>query len=139
MTWFYNSHSGEIENESPPAPLYFVLEAELHAGTGWHAYPTQAEVLAAVAANHWPAPTTNLGQNLSNDASNVPVLSQAVTVGDFLTRLEKAATWQRVVEVILGGILVIVAAKGMLDPVTQPVVQGAKKAVGTVKKAGRFA
>jgi hypothetical protein len=132
VTWFYNNRSGEIENESPPSPIYFALEAELHLGTGWHAYATEAELDAAVAANGWPAPTTNLGQNLSNETKTVPGVSQAATVAGFLGKLQDGSLWQRVAEIAVGGILLIIAIKAMATPVTEPITQGIKKTAGKI-------
>src|SRR5580693_798064 len=54
MTYFYNSSDGAFANESPPAPQYFVYEAKLRLGIGWHAYGSLAEMDAAIKANSWP-------------------------------------------------------------------------------------
>lgn len=115
MTWFYNSYSGEIENESPPSAIYFALEAELHLGTGWHDYPTQAAVLAAVKANGWPAPTTNLGKNLSNDASQgakkaASAATSAIGAGWNLTLGNTSGLLVRILKVGVGLVLLIAGA-----------------------------
>jgi hypothetical protein len=67
VAFFYNSHSGEEFQES--GALGDLQSIEDHLGLGWHEYATQADVLAAVKANGWPAPTTSATTGLGNDAS----------------------------------------------------------------------
>jgi hypothetical protein len=117
MTWFYNNHSGALINESPPAPEYFVLEGLLHLGNGWHAYGSEAEVDAAVAANHWPAPTTSAGTQISNAESGaagaaksaVTKVAKAATssVSGLISDVTSRALWTRVAKVAVGIALVV--------------------------------
>ncbi len=79
---------------------------------------------------------TPAAQSALNTAT-APVAA-ATTIPDFLTRLEEPQTWLRVAEVILGGILLIVAIKGMMDPITKPVTNSIKSGAGTAVKAGAF-
>lgn len=115
MTWFYNSDSGEIVNESPPAPEYFALEAYLHTGTGWHAYATQADVDTAVAANHWPPPTTSLNTAIGNDASTIPAAA-AKDAGNALSSALSGLNihWPgadtflaRALKIVIGGVMLV--------------------------------
>jgi hypothetical protein len=104
MGWFYNSLSGETAEESGIAALPY--ETGL---LGWHEYPTQAALLAAVKAHPgWPQPTTNpvagLGQAAEGAASS--------TAGNLLG-LPKftSAEWRsyaiRALKIVLGIALVI--------------------------------
>lgn len=109
MAWFYNSYSGALIEESAPAPEYFVLEALIHAGNGWHEYGSQADVDAAVAANHWPAPTVSSSKQVSNAASSAE--SEATSgLGDTLKGLRlhwpSADTFLgRALKIVVGGVL----------------------------------
>lgn len=110
MTWFYNSYTGGYANESPPAPQYFILEFDLHTGQGLHAYGTQAEMLAAVKANGWPAAVP-----MSGSAPAVPSAAQAPAVAqhaagsitnDIIGNVNAQSVILRVGEVILGIVLI---------------------------------
>lgn len=46
----------------------------------------------------------------TNFAAGVPGLSGIAAIGDFFTRLEEAATWERVLEVVLGVALIGIGA-----------------------------
>lgn len=114
MTYFYNSNTGGFANESPPAPLYFTYETQLHLGQGWHAYGSMAEMTAAINANGWPFPDASKG--LLSGTSTVPS-SKAVkaiatpinSIDDFLSRLSDSNTWLRIGEGLLGIVLIAVA------------------------------
>ena len=111
MAWFYNSYSGALIEESAPAPEFFVLEGLLHAGNGWHEYGSEADVDAAVAANHWPPPTVSSSQQVSNAASSAE--SEATSgVSSALKGLTlhwpSADTFLgRALKIIVGGVLLI--------------------------------
>jgi hypothetical protein len=81
-----------------------------------------------------PSGVTDAGQAALNDAGSAA--TGLASVPEFLTRLEEPQTWLRVAEVLLGGILLIVAVKGFTDPVTRPVTQGVKSGAKTAVKVG---
>jgi hypothetical protein len=83
-----------------------------------------------------PSNVTGDAQAALNDAGTT--VGDAATVGEFLGRLEEPQTWLRVAEVILGGILLIVALKAISDPVTGPAIRSAKSGVKTAAKVGAF-
>lgn len=104
MTYFYNSNTGDLVNESPPSPQYLTYEAMAREGIGWHIYGTLQQVYAAVRANHWPPPNSNAG-----GASPIPgqarhVVQSAVT--DFWKGLNLENWLLRIGEVFLGIVLV---------------------------------
>lgn len=112
MAWFYNSTTGAITQASAPDPQFFILEADLHLGTGWHEYGTEADVEAAVKANGWPAPTTSLTQEASNGAASTAkqAASAAKSVigsGFKLTFGNTTGLLSRILKVTFGGILII--------------------------------
>lgn len=123
MTWFYNSRDGALLNESPPSLTYFELEAELHTGFDWHAYATEAEVDAAIAANKWPAPDTDAGAfgSVFPTIGAVPAKAASDAASAAQGAASKAASalgldalftggfWMRFAEGVLGLMLVIVA------------------------------
>jgi hypothetical protein len=57
MPWFYNSRTGAFAEEAGALGFLSVLGSKL--GLGWHEYPTEQAMDAAIAQNHWPPPTTN--------------------------------------------------------------------------------
>lgn len=88
-----------------------------------------------------------LPANITNDVNNAVntstgtvtgAVSAAATVGDFLGRLEEPQTWLRITEVVLGGILLIVAIKGIVSPVTTPITNSVKSGAKTAVKVGAF-
>jgi hypothetical protein len=108
MPWFYNSHSGDAAQESGPAALSY--EALLHAGIGWHEYATQAQMLAAVKANGWPAPTGVLG-GLSNVGSEAGKAAAKTAVGGLTGQLKVSGITSyffRGLRILFGGILIII-------------------------------
>lgn len=135
MAWFYNNYSGALIEESAPAPEFFVLEGELHLGNGWHEYGTEAEVNAAVAANHWPAPTTSSSQQVSNAAGSAAhkaasAASSAIGDGFKLTFGNTTGLLGRILKagfgivLIIAGFLKLTGAGKTLEQVI-PVVGGA--------------
>ena len=138
MTWFYNSYSGKLVHEDPPAPGYFVYQAALKTATGWHEVnvpPDASQADAQKAANAIPggasaqnpnAPISSLLKNGQTQAGNkvVPGLGSAITsVEGFLSTLGDKNTWIRVVKISLGGAILIV---GLLH------LTGADKAIGGI-------
>lgn len=122
MTYFYNSDTGKYANESPPSPGYFIYEADLHTGLGWHAYGSQALMEAAVKANGWPAPTTSSSQALKNAspgayAGDVAGAGATSVVNDALKPLFQSAIWLRVAEVALGLLLIAVGLAKLTNAV----------------------
>jgi hypothetical protein len=83
-----------------------------------------------------PSGVTGTGQDILNDAGST--VQDAATVPEFLGRLEEGQTWLRVAEVILGGVLLIVALKAMTDPVTAPIRNTVKSGTRTAAKVGAF-
>ena len=83
-----------------------------------------------------PASVTGPVGSALNDAGSAA--TGLASVPEFLTRLEEPQTWLRVAEVILGGILVIVALKSLTDPVTAPVRNTVKSGIKTAAKMGAF-
>lgn len=133
MAWYAFHGSGSVYN------LNGITDAEL-AATGAHGYATKEEAIA-----HPNAPESGMQSAILAGvqiSASIPVTgsmigvqsgtTKAVTpvsIIEFLGRLEMHATWQRVVEVVVGGVLLIIAAKSMLPSgVTQPVTKVAKKA-----------
>lgn len=57
MPWFYDSRTGAFAEEA--GVLGFASTLQSHLGLGWHQYPTQAAMLAAIQANHWPPPNNH--------------------------------------------------------------------------------
>ena len=117
MSWFYNSWSGELTHASGVDALAY--QAAIHTGAGWHELKvpdsaTEAQA-AADAVKEVPGgttPTTSLGQGLANlpgaaaqaAGASVPGLSQ---VGSFFGSLTQAATWIRVLKIVVGGLLLL--------------------------------
>lgn len=122
MAVFYNSETGQYDVESQSLnPItesaFLANEARLHTGTGWHEYSSVAAMNAAVAANHWPAPTQNnnpvtaAGKQAAGTATHAAQQATNLTglaaIGDFFSRITEANTWIRLVKVVVGGVLVI--------------------------------
>ena len=133
MPWFYNSHTGEAENISGIAdvslPLY---EALLHTGTGWHEYSTQAQMQAAISANHWPA--ANQGIQLGKIPAETGGVAGAAASGaikdTFSLNASGLAGWFfRGLKILFGGILMIIGI-AKLTGADNAVVQLAKSAPG---------
>jgi hypothetical protein len=57
MPWFYDSRTGSAAEEA--GALGFLSNLGSKLGLGWHQYATQADMLAAIKANNWPAPNYN--------------------------------------------------------------------------------
>jgi len=123
MPWFYNSHSGDAASESGVAALAY--EAALHTGTGWHEYPTQAAMLAAIKANGWPAPTGVLG-GLGNAGKGAAGAAGNAVTGGITDLLTQRTLWVRIVKVVLGLGLVVI---GIIQ------LAGPSRAAGTIVKA----
>lgn len=126
MPWFYNDHSGEAADESGIAALAYY--AALHTGTGWHEYATQAQMNAAIAANHWPPATGSISTGVSNlGQSAVSGATGALTNGllpeNFLMRAG---------EVLIGLILLAVGLSVILK--STPVGDAAGAVVKNVPK-----
>ena len=104
MPWFYNNHSGDAASESGAAALpYYAL---LHTGIGWHEYATQAAMLAAIQANHWPAPTGVAG-GLGNVGSQAATAAASGLTGQL--KVTGVAAWFfRGLKIVFGGILMII-------------------------------
>jgi hypothetical protein len=131
MAWFYDSYSGKLVHEDPPAPGYYVYEAELSLGLGWHKLNVPADateqVAAAAAAKLGGAtPTTSnnpvsLAKNAAGTAADVTGLSgigsALGSIGDFLGRLTQAHTWERIAEALLGLVLIAVGIAHMTKAV----------------------
>jgi hypothetical protein len=117
MPWFYNSHSGEAAEESGPAAVAY--EAALHLGIGWHEYTTQQDMLAAIQANGWPAPTGVAGgvANLGTQAASGAASGIGNALG--LPSVNGAALrplMVRVMKVIAGLLLVAVGVVQLAHP-----------------------
>jgi hypothetical protein len=130
--WFAFKGSGSVYNLNGFAEKQLVL-------TGAHGYPTRAQAVAHpnAAANGLQAGIlAEFQAEASSPAGGGAVGVQqgttaAVTPGSFLGVLNSSSLWQRVAEVAIGGILLVVAVKGMIPSGVQ---QGAAKAVSTVKQ-----
>jgi hypothetical protein len=109
--WFYNSSTGQV-----------ILDTDAITAQGdklrvavdpaqWHEYATNADMLAAIAANHWPPPQyqNSVAQNLANAPKQVPgnPLQGLQAIGQFFSDLAATATWLRVAKVVLGGALLL--------------------------------
>lgn len=57
MPWFYDSRTGAYAEEA--GILGFLSNLQAKFGLGWHQYASQADMLAAIKANGWPAPNNN--------------------------------------------------------------------------------
>lgn len=128
--WFYNSRTGQVIEDTDWITAQGDKLRVLAAPGIWHEYATNADMLAAIAANNWPAPQylNSVAQNLANAPKNVPGLTGLAAIGDFFSRLTQASTWLRVAEVAVGAILLVVALnKALGNP--------AGKAAATVARA----
>lgn len=141
VTYFYNSSTGGYANESPPALQYFTYETQLHLATGWHAYGSMQQMLAAIQKNHWPPPDSSKGLlgGSPAPAPGQPAISNAVSsnlgglqaVGDFFNRLTEANTWIRVGEVVAGLLLLYLGVNALFKGTA------AGNAVDSVKNTGK--
>lgn len=118
-TWFYNSHTGQIQHITNP------LERSYFDGLSWMApFKTRAEAETYKKAhppNHkhfWDPtdptnpindPTTGIGK-----VTAAPIKS--ITTGGFLGALSSANTWVRVAEVVTGVALIIVGLVRLIPP-----------------------
>lgn len=108
MTWFYNSHSGELTSASGVlAAPYLAL---LHAGIGWHELPipasdTEAQAAAAAvrAVPGGTPPTTSIITGASNTATKAVAGIGGWTVG----LGNSTGLLQRALKVIIGAVLII--------------------------------
>jgi hypothetical protein len=129
VTWFYDSYSGKLVHEDPPAPGYFAYMSELSLGLGWHELnvpPDAPEAVAAAAAAKLggAVPTTSnnplsLGKTAAGQAAvkaAAPV-GGITAIGDFFGRLTERNTWIRIAEVALGIILIAVGLTRMTHAV----------------------
>jgi len=119
MTWFYNSYTGKLVHEDPPAPGYYVYQAALKTGTGWHEVnvppdATQAQARAAANAIAGGAPAQAPNASIGDLAGNIPATAASKATGvpianveEFLSRLTSANLWLRVGEFILGALLIL--------------------------------
>jgi hypothetical protein len=126
MPWFYDSDSGKLVHEDPPSPGYYVYEAALHTGTGWHELTvadsaTQAQAAAAAKAlNLGPVQgsSTSIAQLGANEVGNLPAqvsggaaasaIPGVAQIGTFFSALTQGNTWIRIAEGLLGIILIAV-------------------------------
>lgn len=129
MPWFYDSRTGAFAEEAGVLGFFSNLQAKF--GLGWHQYATQQDMLNAIKANHWPPPNNNpsnpVGKTVVGSAE-----AAAGTVPGFLGRLQNGELWQRVAEVVIGGVILVVAAKGMMPA-------GVQRGVSSVVKTGKKA
>jgi len=122
MPWFYNSYSGKLVHESPPAPGFYVYEAALKTGTGWHELnvpdnATQAQAQAAANAIPGGATAQQPNASIGDLAKNVPgqaagkagssVVGALTDVNSFLSRLTSPNLWLRIGEFVLGALLIL--------------------------------
>ena len=57
MPWYYDSRTGAAAEEAGVLGILSTLQTKF--GLGWHEYATQADMLAAIKQNGWPAPNYN--------------------------------------------------------------------------------
>lgn len=109
MPWFYNSRTGAYAEEAGVLGWLSVLGSKL--GLGWHEYPTEQAMYAAVAANHWPQPTTHP----SNPAGKIAVGSaeaaaKGVPTAFHLVFGNTGGLLGRALKVIVGLVLMLAGA-----------------------------
>lgn len=158
MTWFYNSYSGKLVHEDPPAPGYYVYEAALKTGTGWHELnvspdATQAQAQAAADALHAGAPAqqpdTSIGQLTQNAVGQgaskaaqtvVPgstgVISEA---GVFIKALTDGKMWRSLGWMLLGVLLIFIGLFLWVGKEAVPAVARAVLALWPLPSARRLA
>jgi hypothetical protein len=118
MAYFYNSYSGEVniasQSLNPVEEASFLAnEARLHSGAGWHEYPDQAAMLAAIQANHWPAANSGNPGNVAAGAAATGAKKAAQAAADAITKGWKLVFGNttgllgRILKVVFGGVLVI--------------------------------
>lgn len=137
--WFAFKGSGSVYNLNGFAEKQLVL-------TGAHGYPTRAQAVAHpnAAANGLQAGIlaefqAEAASPVGGGAAGVQQgTTPAVSVGGFLGVLNSGSLWQRVAEVVIGGVLLIVAVKGMVPAGVQRGVKSTVKTVKSVKPAGWF-
>jgi len=126
--WFINSSSGEYFLSTNAAGGIGGWIDTHTPGLGWYGFNTQADMVNASQREGWPAPTASIASGLKKE--NVPVVSQTVSVAQFLAHLSEPETWVRVTKVVLGIGLIIVGVVQLAErsPVVQAVTGAATKA-----------
>jgi hypothetical protein len=114
MAWFYNNYSGEVniasQSLNPFEEASFLAnEARLHSGAGWHEYPDQQAMLAAIAENHWPEPNTGSPATVATGTASTAAKKAASSVlgGWNLIFGNTTGLAGRILKVVFGGVLVI--------------------------------
>jgi hypothetical protein len=138
VTWYVVRFQGQVYTENLTG-----TDEKTMSALGIHGYATEAEARQhpqSMNVLQGALGGANALAGVSGSVTNIPTPGGAVqggsavaatvpTVGDFLARLESGTLWQRVAEVVIGGVLLVVAVKGMVPAGVQ---QTAKKAVKTV-------
>lgn len=117
MSWFYNSHSGELTSASGLDAVAY--QAALHTGTGWHelnipASDTEAQAAAAAVAEvpGGAKPTTSVAAGTVNAAGTVASAATGSlgTLAGFLGvgKISGTNLVIRGAKIIIGGLLLII-------------------------------
>jgi len=136
MTWFFNSYSGKLVHEDPPAPGYYVYAAALKTGTGWHELnvapdATQAEAQAAAKLIGGAVPPQQPNASIGSLAGTAAgsVASQAATghantfssveqvLSSFYDQITNVKMWRSLGWLLLGILLIISGLIMWLGPV----------------------
>lgn len=123
MPWFYDSRTGAYAEEAGVLGWLSVLQSKF--GLGWHEYPTQSAMLAAIRKNHWPAPNNHP----SNPVGKTVVGGAESSAAGNLLGLQLPSLMQ-VGEMVAGGIMLFIALNAMTSG-------GAGRVVRTVRKVAR--
>jgi len=113
QAWFYNSATGQVILDTNAITAQGDKLRVAIDPAQWHEYATNADMLAAIAAHHWPPPQyqNSVAQNVANAPGQAAqLLTGLPAIGDFFQRLTQGSTWIRVGEFLLGALLLISGA-----------------------------
>lgn len=126
-----------------------------HPPGGYYVFPTTGNIqrqtnplyAAALKASGWAGPYASMtaAHNAINSGiaqkvkSNAGSLTGVNAIGSFFNKIGQKATWLRVAEFGIGGMILYVSSKAMFPGAVNTVTAPAKKAVKAGSKAGSFA